>query len=52
VIAVRVTPDQHWLISGARDGRVLIFDLQRLDMLHRACEKAGVAPKIGEDKVT
>jgi hypothetical protein len=52
VIALRTTPDQRWLISGARDGRVLIFDLQRLDALHRACQKAGVKPTIGEDKVT
>jgi hypothetical protein len=52
VVALRITSDQRWLISGARDGRTLIFDLRRLEMLHKAYERTKVTPKIGEDKVT
>jgi serine/threonine protein kinase/WD40 repeat protein len=52
VVALRITPDQRWLISGARDGRTLIFDLHRLEVLHRAFQRTKVTPKIGEDKVT
>lgn len=52
VVALRVTPDERWLISGARDGRTLIFDLRRLEMLHKAFERTKVTPKVGEDKVT
>jgi serine/threonine protein kinase len=52
VVALRITPDQRWLITGARDGRTLIFDLRRLEMLQKAFERTKVAPKLGEDKVT
>jgi serine/threonine protein kinase/WD40 repeat protein len=52
VVALRITPDERWLITGARDGRTLIFDLRHLEMLQKAFERTKVTPKIGQDKVT
>lgn len=52
VVALRITPDERWLITGARDGHTLIFDLRRLEMLHNAFERAKITPKVGEDKIT
>jgi WD40 repeat protein len=52
VVALRITPDRRWLVAGARDGRLVVFDLRRLEMLHRALEKAEVAPQVEPDQVT
>ncbi len=52
IAALRITPDGRWLISGGRDGRLMVFDLWKIEMIRRACEKAGVTPEIAPPRVT
>ncbi|MDC0937082.1 serine/threonine-protein kinase [Pirellulales bacterium] len=42
VVGVRIAADQRWLISGGADGKLRAVDLLELEVLLRACEKAGV----------
>ena len=52
VVTLKITPDGRRLISGSRDGRLMIIDLERLQLLHRACQRAGVQPRMEQDNIT
>ena len=52
IVALRSSPDERWLFGAARDGRVIAYDLLRLQMVYQACLQEGVAPVQGADRVT